>query len=133
MRPDEKISEIEGYVSELEGMMPESFEGYKSDLKTKAACERYFEKIVEAIIDLAFMIIKERNLRIPEEEKKSFDILAEEGMISAELAKKLKDAKGMRNILSHEYGKIDDEIVFTSITEDIESDAKEFIRRLRQK
>jgi len=37
-------------------------------------------------------------------------------IISAELAQKLKDAKGMRNIISHQYGTINDEIIFEAIT-----------------
>jgi hypothetical protein len=35
--------------------------------------------------------------------------------------------KGMRNILAHEYGKINDELVFEAITGEITADAEEFI------
>ncbi|MBW2995234.1 DUF86 domain-containing protein, partial [Candidatus Woesearchaeota archaeon] len=84
-------------------------------------------KIIEAVVDLAFLIIKDKGLKIPEEDKEAFDILSSENVISKELAEKLKDAKGMRNIIAHEYGKIDDEIVFHSITEELEKDITDFI------
>lgn len=127
MRVYDKIEEIETYLNELLEIIPVSFEKYKTDFKSRAACERYFEKIIEAIIDLAFLVIKDKKLRIPEEDAEVFDILSKEGIISKELAKRFREAKGMRNIIAHEYGKIDDEIVFHSITEELEKDAKELI------
>lgn len=41
--------------------------------------------------------------------------------------KLLKNAKGMRNIISHQYGKIDDEVVFEAITEELCRDIKKFV------
>ena len=132
MRINDKIREIEDYLSELEEIMPKNFHEYKTDLKTKAACERYFEKIIEAVIDLAFLIIKDKGYKIPEEDKEAFDILANEKIIPQELSIRLKEAKGMRNIIAHEYGKIDDELIFHSITEEIQSDVNKLIKSLKK-
>ena len=127
----DKIKEIEKYLQELSEITPNSLEEYKQSFKTKAACERYSEKIICAIIDLAFLVIKEKNLKIPDEDKEAFDILFENKIISEKLAERLKDAKGMRNIISHQYGKVDDEIVFDSITEQLPEDALEFIKQIQ--
>lgn len=132
MRIKDKIKEIKGYLSELSEIMPGNFEEYK-EIKNKAACERYFEKIIEAVIDLSFLMIKDKNLRIPEEDKEAFDILAKEKIISFELAERFKDAKGMRNIIAHEYGSVDEEIVFHSVTEELEKDVKEFIEKIKRR
>ena len=86
-------------IRRLPVLQCKNFNEYVNDPKTKAACERYFEKIIEAVVDLAFLIIKEQGLKLPEEEKEAFDILALEKIIDKELAEKLKDAKGMRNIM----------------------------------
>ena len=112
--------------------MPADFQNYTGDFQKKAACERYFEKIVEAIIDLAFLIIKEKKYKIPEEDKEAFEILAKEKIISLETAQKMKEAKGMRNFIAHEYGKIDDKIVYTAITEEIEKDTKQLLKEIRK-
>jgi uncharacterized protein YutE (UPF0331/DUF86 family) len=125
-RIKDKIDEIQTYVNELIEFMPKDFQAYACDAKAKAACERYFEKIIEAATDLAFLLIKENNLRMPEEDKEAFDVLSEGKIISDALSARLKDAKGMRNILAHQYGKVDDEIVFHSITEELVRDANEF-------
>jgi len=129
----DKIEEIEGYLDELSSIIPSSLRDYKQNFEKKAACERYFEKIIEAATDLAFLIIKKEKLKMPEEDKETFDILAKGEIISNELAIKLKDAKGMRNILSHQYGNVDDEIVFESITEELDKDVREFIKLLEKK
>lgn len=132
MRINDKLKELENYISELVDIIPENFQGYKNDLKTKAACERYFEKIIGATLDLAFLIIKEKGFKIPEEDKEAFDILSKENVINVELSEKLKEAKGMRNIISHEYGKLDDELVFNSITQELEKDVNNFIKNIKK-
>ena len=128
----DKIEEIEELSFELWEITPNDFDEYLRDYKIKAACERYFEKIIGAVVDLAFLIIKENRFKIPEEDKQAFDILAEESVISVKLAEKFKDAKGMRNIIAHNYGELDDEIVFDSITQEIQRDVDEFINSLNK-
>ncbi len=131
-RIKEKIKETEQFVSDLESIVPTDFEEYKNDVKTKAACERFFEKVVEGLVDIAFLVIKEKGLKMPEEDKESFDILANARLISLELASRLKQAKGMRNILAHDYGRVDDELVFESITNEIVRDANAFLAKIKK-
>ena len=130
-RVRDKINEIEKYISEMRGIIPPNFKEYSNDFKTKAACERYFEKIIESVVDLTFLVIKNKGYKIPEEDKGVFDILVDEKIISLSLSEKLKDAKGMRNILAHEYGNVDDIIVFNSITKELIDDVNEFLIKIR--
>ena len=131
-RIEDKINEINGFLEELKEIIPSNFEEYKSSIEKKAACERYVEKIVEAVTDLAFLIIKNRKLKIPEDDIDAFNILLENKIIDENLASKLKNAKGMRNIISHQYGKIDDKIVFEAITEDIDKDVEKFVEQIEK-
>ena len=70
--------------------------------------------------------------KIPEEDKQSFEILQDEEIISRELSERLQDAKGMRNILSHQYGKVDDKIVFESLKEQLIRNIEEFIQQIKK-
>jgi uncharacterized protein YutE (UPF0331/DUF86 family) len=126
-KKESKIIEIESYLENLSSYVPISFDDYIHDSRTKDACERCFEKIIEAVIDLAFIVIKERNLSIPEEEEQVFDILFKNNLISERLFNKLKEAKGMRNFIVHQYAKINDELVFQAVTEELIPDVKEFL------
>jgi len=132
-RINDKINQIEQFLDELSPMVPEIFEDYKLNLESKAACERYFEKIIEACVDLAFLFIKEYKFKIPEDDENSFIILFQNNIISEELSKKLRNAKGMRNIIIHEYGEIDDEKVFNSIKEELEKDVDNFLDNIKNR
>ena len=130
-RVGDKILEIEQFFEELNQVLPSSFEQYEQDFRIKAICERYFEKIVEAAIDLAYLFIKKKKWKFPESEKELFETLADQGIISRELALRLKDAKGMRNVIAHQYGEINDEMVFTAVTEELEKDIKGLIESIQ--
>jgi len=130
MRSDDKRDEIEKYLAEFESIMPLDFEEYKKSIKQKAYSERYFEKIVEAVIDLTYILIKEKGLKISEDDQNSFNILRDNKIISEVTCEKLKLAKGMRNVISHEYGTIDDRIVFNSVTKNLIRDVKRFLEEI---
>jgi len=132
VRIEDKINEIYEYLEKMELITPKSFEEYVNNYVVKAACERYAEIIIEAIIDLVYLIIKEKKLPIPKNDLNAFDILLKNKIISKNLAERLQDAKRMRNILAHEYGKIDDEIVFEAITKELNKDASEFIKEIKK-
>ena len=126
-RIKDKIDEIEKFIIELEENVPLSLEIYITNYRVKAICERYFEKIIEAVVDLAFLVIKKKELGTPEEDKQAFDILFKSDVISNKLNLSLQDAKSMRNFIAHQYGKIDDEKVFQSVSEELIPDVKEFL------
>ena len=126
-RTTDKINEINIFLEDLKSIAPSTLEEYKSSIEKKAACERYVEKIVEAITDLAFLIIKYKKLKLPEDDIDAFNILLENKIIEKDLASRLKNAKGMRNIISHQYGNVDDRIVFESVSEELDADAKKFV------
>jgi len=129
-RLNSKIKELEGYLDFLIESIPDKLKDYEKDTFVKAVCERYFEKIVEATIDVGFFIVKLKELRIPLVDEAVFNVLAESKIISFELSKKLSDAKSMRNFIAHQYGGIDDEKVFLSINEELIPDVKEFLGEL---
>ena len=132
MRAKDKIREIERFLNELKDILPASFEEYKENLEKKAACERYLEKIVEAVIDLAFLVIKSKKLKIPEDDVDALNILINTKIINEKLAKRLKNAKGMRNIIAHQYGKVEDDVVFDAITKELARDADLFIKSVKK-
>jgi len=126
-RIEDKIKDIKTYLEQLSKIKPNTFKEYEKDFKTKAACERYFEKIAEAVVDLAILMIKEKGLPTPEEDYEAFETLEKEKIIDSKLAKKLKDMKGMRNIIAHQYGDVDDELMYTAVSKEIEDDVKVFL------
>ena len=131
-RINEKIYEIEKYLETLLDILPTTFKEYKSSYEKKWSCERGFENIIEGVTDLAFLVINEKQLERAQDDVNSFEILKKNNIISEDLSKKLKEARGMRNIIAHEYGKIDDEIVFEAISSELERDTREFVTKVKE-
>jgi uncharacterized protein YutE (UPF0331/DUF86 family) len=129
-RIEDKIEEVKQYLNDLETVIPPSFEEYLGSIEKRLACERAFEKIIESVNDLAILVIKEKRFELPDEDVKAFDILVEKKIISLELSEKLRQAKGMRNFLAHQYGKVNDEIIFEALDGPILEDVELFLRSL---
>ena len=130
-RRGDKIVEIGGYLKEFDSFLPLDFNEYIKNIEKKAACERYFEKIIEAVVDLAFIVIKENEFKSPEFDREAFEILAEKEFISEELSLNLGNAKSMRNWLAHQYGKVDDRKVFDAINSELFYDIRKFLEAMR--
>ena len=131
-RIDDKLKDIKTFIEDLKEYVPETFEEYSRSKEKKAICERYFEKIIEAITDIAFLIIKEKKLEIPQDDYDAFNVLMKNKIINEALAIRLKQAKGMRNIIVHAYGEVDDEKVYEAVTEEIEDDTEQFIEEIKK-
>ncbi len=127
-RIDDKIKEVKNYLKQLMSIKPDNLDKYIADFNTKAACERYFERIAESMFDLAVLIIKEKGLTLPNENNESFEILKKENIINSDLARKLKEMRGMRNIIAHQYGTIDDELVYSAISQELYNDVNMFVK-----
>jgi len=110
-----KLSRLNMYLEKLKPISQKSLEEYKSDFYLKSSAERFIQLIVECAIDINNHIVVETENRPPEDYSVSFIRAADPGLISRELAEKLKGSAGMRNILVHEYMDIDDEKVYKAI------------------
>jgi uncharacterized protein YutE (UPF0331/DUF86 family) len=106
-----KLDQLEGYLRELRQILPESFAGYQK-VEKKRACERLLQIAIEAVIDICHMFLRELRLGLPSEEDDVFEKLSQAGVISSQMVATLKRMKGLRNILVHEYGRVDDRIVY---------------------
>ena len=82
------------------------------------------------------MLILSLDLRKPSHKQEVVDILEEEKIIPSIMATKLSNIASFRNVLVHEYVKIDREIVYnilkTKIPE-LESFAKSIVKFLKKK
>ena len=110
-----KLDDMARYVKELREMLPEKDE-YLQDLIRRRACERTVESAIESLIDVSAMIVSIEQLGLPADEASIFDMLVKKTILSKELAEKLKNMKGFRNILGHRYGDVDDELVYDYLT-----------------
>ena len=55
-------------------------------------------------------------MALPAEENDIFEKLEQSGIVSTDMVAVLKRMKGCRNILVHEYARINDELIFEAIS-----------------
>lgn len=89
-----------------------TFREYQGSWKNKDIVERNIQKMVEAIIDMGKMLIADRKLHEPGNNKEVFKILSEAGLFPLEYISLIDKIIGMRNIIVHSYDKIEDTIMY---------------------
>ncbi len=127
---ENKISSIQKYLKILEGYKKYSRKEIEDDVNIKGAVERYLYLVTQAAIDLADAVISFKNLRKPTTLSESFQILQEEIIISAELTEKLIRMTGFRNVIAHDYEKLNYDIVYDVLHNRLK-DIEQFIKILK--
>ncbi|MEJ5199649.1 MAG: DUF86 domain-containing protein [Anaerolineae bacterium] len=95
-----------------EGAAIPSFESYVNDVRLRRAVERSLQVAVEACLDIARRIIAIEGFRYPENNQDTFRVLVEEKIVPARLLDTLQEMARFRNLIVHDYVKIDDARVY---------------------
>lgn len=95
-----------------EGAAVPSFESYVNDVRLRRAVERSLQVAVEACLDIARRIIAIEGFRYPENNQDTFRVLVEEKIVPARLLDTLQEMARFRNLIVHDYAKIDDARVY---------------------
>ena len=109
-----KIDELDGYLREIHQIIPTSFEEYRK-IEKRRACERILQISIECIIDICSLIVTGLRLGLPGEEDDLFEKLEAAGIIPSSMKETLRMMKGFRNILVHEYSRVNDRIVYEAL------------------
>ena len=116
---ENKISSIKKHLGTIERYKKYSREEIENNIDIKGAIERYLYLVAQATIDLAEAVISYKNFRKPSTMAESFHILHEEGVISQDLTEKMVGMTGFRNAIAHDYDKINYDLVYKIIHQDI--------------
>jgi uncharacterized protein YutE (UPF0331/DUF86 family) len=71
---------------------------------------------IETVFDLIAMLIKDMGIVVKDDEDNVMRIV-EERELDTSLGQQLKAAKGMRNVIVHQYNEINEELIFDSLSE----------------
>ena len=107
-----KLGELDGYLGELRQVVPGDFGEYMRKVEKKRACERLLQIAIQCVLDVCHQIVSGQRLGLPSEEDDMLEKLGRAGVLSASVLESVRAMKGFRNILVHEYGGIDDVLVF---------------------
>jgi len=115
-----KLENLSDYYKILKDVQKINKKSFINDYHFYSLAERYLQLCIEIMLDVGKMIINNQNLKKPEDNQSVFSVLRDEKVISQELHRQLSGIANFRNILVHDYEKIDREIVYDNLQKNIE-------------
>jgi len=126
-----KIEEILESLKLIEEHLPDDVEDFKKLGLIKDGIYKRTEFALQNVLDICAIINTDLKLSLPETEDDILETLSRAGIISEELKNKLKLMKGFRNILVHRYGRINDDLAFSVLCENLK-DIYSFIEAIEK-
>lgn len=106
-----KIAQVDTYLSQVKEFSKISVNAYKNDWKTQRIVERTLQMLIELCMDIANHLISDKAMRLPTGYADTFKVLMENKLISKNLFKTMEKMAKFRNVVVHQYEKIDPVIV----------------------
>ena len=115
-----KLAEMETYLSRIKGFSKVSVAEYKRNWKTQRIVERTLQIMIELCIDVANHLVSDKGMRLPTGYADTFKVLMEEKIIGKNLFKTMEKMAKFRNIIVHQYEKIDPAIVVSILHKNLD-------------
>lgn len=80
---------------------------FADDFLRQDAIAVNLQRVCQLCVDLANLTVRKKKLGLPKDSSESFALLVESGILNRAMGQRLKGMVGFRNILVHEYTKLD--------------------------
>jgi uncharacterized protein YutE (UPF0331/DUF86 family) len=114
-----RLAHLDTYLEQLAPYRNIDVDAYRQDWKTQRIIERTLHLAIETCMDVADHIVADRRLRVPETGAESFEILADADLLPRALGAALASMVGFRNVLVHDYTRVDASIVIRVLRTDL--------------
>ena len=115
-----KLANPEEYLGQLLPYRDLDLAAYTDDWKTQRIVERTLHLAIETCMDLADHVVADHRLRVPETGAETFEVLVEAGILPTDLGRSRGRMVGVRNILVHDYARLDPAIVLRALGADLQ-------------
>lgn len=120
------LNQLSASLNKIERFKGISLEEFLEDDIIQDVVEYNLFIAINMMIDIATHIVVDNNMGNPETLGEAFSILNKEKYLNDDEAKIYRNMVGLRNILSHEYLKIDKRIIYSVLKNNL-VDIKKFI------
>jgi len=124
-----RLNALEGYLAELRSFGERTREEFVAQPGLHHLAERFLHLACECMLDIAHHVIADLGYRQPGSYKDAIVVLEEEGLLDADLSRRLQRWIGFRNVLVHFYLEIDHGRAYDAVREDL-ADLEGFARRM---
>lgn len=121
-----RIDKLNEYMGFLKSVKNYSKEEYINTPLIFGSTERFLHLAIECVLDIGNHIISDLRFRKPQNNRDIFEILYENNILPLELKENLCKMAQFRNILVHDYMKLDREIVYGIVINNL-NNLEEFV------
>lgn len=114
-----RINKLNEYIDILKSVLKYDKNEYINDPLIYGSSERFLHLSIECILDISNHVISDMRYRKPENNKDIFKVLYENKIIDEILKNNLCNMAGFRNILVHDYMKLDRALVYDIINNNL--------------
>ncbi|MGI6341080.1 MAG: type VII toxin-antitoxin system HepT family RNase toxin [Minisyncoccales bacterium] len=115
---EKKVSLIEEDIKRLKDFGNMTAEEIFLNYEKQATVERLMERIIARAIDINQYLIRQLNKDvIPQNYRQTFLILSDLGIYDEKFGERISKSIGIRNVLIHDYDKIDFKLLYSSISD----------------
>ena len=115
-----KLADLDLYLAQVSEYRGIGVQEYRADWKIQRIVERTLQMAIEVCVDIANHVIADRGLRVPATYAEAFDVLAEAGLLPVKEREAMVRMVGFRNVVVHEYARIDAQIVVRILREHLD-------------
>ena len=126
-----KIAQLAEYLIDLQEVELGTIEEFQADKKTRRYVERTLHLAVECCLDIGSHIIADNGWREPITNKDIFLVFLENGVFNKENLSNLQRMAQFRNVLVHDYAKLDPTIIYTVVKKELK-DLSDFMIAIDQ-
>ena len=124
-----KAAAVSKHVNRIVAKSGADIETFRNDIDYQDIILFNIQMAVQNCIDIAAHIISDEGYGVPGSNNEMFYLLEEHGFIGTSIVEKMIKAVGFRNLIVHEYGKLDIEQVYEISQRDIK-DLLEYIKAI---
>lgn len=102
-----RLEKLREYLKTLKAIQKYDVEQFKTDVFIHATAERYLQLAIECLLDVGNHVISDKGFRKPDTYAEVFEILAQNRVIPKKLYDEIEGMTAFRNILVHDYLRLD--------------------------
>ena len=131
-RINQKLKEIEDSLEMIKEGLPNDVDEFLSLGLVKDGIYKRLEFCIQNVVDIFSMIYSSLHLGVPGNVDDIFNELEKKKVFPKNIISLVQEMKGLRNILIHRYGKVNDETVYDILTERLD-DFEKIIAAIEKK
>lgn len=109
----ERLKLLNEYINDLLELQDVDLQTYQENKLIRRTVERTLHLAVEVCLDIGQHIIAREGFRTPEDNKDVFIVLSDQEVLPGELLPDLISMTKFRNLIVHDYARIDNHVVFS--------------------